>query len=77
MAKENITEDINDNTMFTINNEEIDEHRIYEPPKRSDWEYCLSGDWYAITVNPVKVPNRFYRFMLRLVFDIHWRKKDS
>lgn len=38
------------------------------------WEWCLNGDWFALTVHVQTNPPAFYRFMQRWLLGIHWRK---
>jgi hypothetical protein len=38
------------------------------------WQWCLNGDWRAITVSVEKAPCWFYRFTQRAILGIHWRK---
>jgi hypothetical protein len=47
----------------------------FRMPPEPEWEWCLGGNWFALTVRPSgKVPNWFHRLMLRWCLGIHWRR---
>jgi hypothetical protein len=51
-----------------------EQFRITMPPEAT-WEWCLGGNWFALTVRPCgDPPNWFHRFMQRWVLGIHWRR---
>lgn len=51
----------------------VDSHKITIPQQAPQWKWCLNGNW-DITFFQVTAPNRFHRFMQRLILGIYWVK---
>lgn len=46
-----------------------------QPP--TEWEWCIAGDWFTMTIHTCNAPHIIGRFFQKWLLDIHWRKIED